>query len=173
MVYVELFWRFLLISLVAFGGGQAALPLVEYTAVHETRWITPAMFGAAIALAYVTPGPVLIVATFVGYQVAGIAGAVTATVGAFIAPWALAVLVARQLARFAQHPALRDFGRTAAPAVVGLLGVTALDVGRVALAGSWPHVGIAGVVLVLAAATRINPVALLALGGILGYFLPN
>jgi chromate transporter len=173
MVYFDLFWRFVLISLLAFGGGQAALPLVERAAVHDTRWITPAMFGAAIALAYVTPGPVLIVATCVGYQVAGFSGAVTATVGAFIAPWTLAVLMAQHVAQFAQHPALRHFGQTAAPAVVGLLGVTILDVGREAVAGSWPQLGISGLVLGLAAWTRVNPAALLVLGGTLGYLISN
>jgi chromate transport protein ChrA len=64
------------------------------------------------------------------------------------------------------------FGRTAVPAVIGLLGLTILDLGREAIAGSWPHLGIAGLVLILAAATRVNPVALLALGGAIGYLLP-
>ncbi|HEV8439524.1 MAG TPA: chromate transporter [Methylomirabilota bacterium] len=171
MLYLDLFWRFVVISLLAFGGGQAALPLVERTAVHDARWITPAMFGTAIALAYVTPGPVLTVATFIGYQVASIAGAATATVGAFIAPWTLAVLLARQLARFAQHPVLHRFALTAAPAVVALLGVTILDVGREAIGDSWRHLGIA--VLALAAGTRVNPALLLVLGGVLGYVFSN
>ena len=169
MIYLDLFWRFALISLLAFGGGQAALPLVERTAVHDAHWITPAMFGAALALAYVTPGPVLIVSTFVGYQVAGIAGALVATVGAFLAPSTLAALLARQLGRLGQHPMLRRFGQAAAPAAIALLGVTILDLGREAIAPSWPHAGIALLVLILAASTRINAAALLVIGGALGY----
>ena len=164
MIYLDLLWRFGLISLIAFGGGQAALPLVERTAVHDAHWITSAMFGTAIALGYLTPGPVLIVATFVGYQVAGIAGALVATVGAFVAPWSLAAILAQQLGRYAQHPILRRFGRAAAPAVIALLGVTILDLGREALLGSWAHVVIAAAVLALAAGTRVNPAALLVLG---------
>jgi len=134
MVHVELFARFVLISLLAFGGGQAALPLVERVAVHEMRWITPSMFGAAVAFAYLTPGPVLIIATFVGYQVAGVSGALAATIGAFLAPWALAALAARQITRLAGHPLLRRFGTGAAPAVIGLLGVTTLALARDAVA---------------------------------------
>ena len=171
MVYLDLFWRFVLISLLAFGGGQAALPLVERAAVHEARWITPGMFGTAIALAYITPGPVLIVATFVGYQVAGLAGALTATVGAFLAPWTLAALLAHNITRFAQHPMLRAFGRMAAPAVIGLLGVTVVDIGRDVMGASWQYLGIGSLTLALAAGTRVNPAILLVLGGILGYVI--
>ena len=60
---VHLFWRFVLISLLAFGGGGAALPLVERLAVSETGWIAEQDFAAAVAFGYLTPGPVLITAT--------------------------------------------------------------------------------------------------------------
>jgi chromate transporter len=63
---LQLFSRFGLISLLAFGGGGAALPLVERLAVNETGWIAPQDFAAAVAFGYLTPGPVLITATFVG-----------------------------------------------------------------------------------------------------------
>jgi chromate transporter len=173
MIYLDLFWGFVVVSLLAFGGGQAALPLVERLAVHDMRWITPTMFGAAVALAYVTPGPVLILATFIGHQVAGVPGGLVATLGAFAAPWALAVLTARQVTRLARHPWLERFGSAAAAAAVGMLGATVLDIGRVTIAESWSHVAISGLVLGLAAATRLHPIALLALGGALGYVLPG
>jgi chromate transporter len=169
--HLELFVRFAVISLLAFAGGQAALPLVERTVVEETRWIPPSTFGAAVALAYLTPGPMLIVATFVGYQVAGISGALIATLGAFLAPAALAMLAAQQVSRFAQHPVLRRFGQGATPAVIGLLGVTAMVLSRDSVGASWPRLGIVAVVLALGAATRLHPAVLLALGGLLGYFL--
>lgn len=71
-------------SLLAFGGGQVALPLMEWAAVGA-GWVSPEDFAAAVAFGYVTPGPVLITATFVGYQAAGLAGVVAATVGVFSA----------------------------------------------------------------------------------------
>jgi chromate transporter len=170
LVYLELFARFMVISLVAFGGGQAALPLVERVAVQDTGWLTPSSFGAAVAFAYITPGPVLITATFVGQQVGGLLGALTATLGAFLAPWALAAATAQQAKRFAQDERLRTFGAGAAPAVIGILGVTVLSLGREAFV-SWPYLAIAVLVFAFAARTRIPPVFLLGGAGFLGWLL--
>src|SRR5688572_819562 len=93
----ELFGRWLLIGGLAFGGGQAALSLVERTVVADTGWLTPADFSTAIAFAFITPGPVLILAPFVGYHVAGVAGASAAAFGVFLIPWFLAAGSARLL----------------------------------------------------------------------------
>lgn len=170
MLHVELFVRFAIISLIAFGGGQAALPLVERVAVQDTGWLTPATFGAAVAFSYLTPGPVLIMASFVGQQVAGLSGALAATIGVFLVPWALAAAAAQQVKRVAQDWRLRAFGAGAAPAVVGILGVTVLDIGREALT-SWPYLGVGSAAFVIAAWTRTHPVVLLAAGGVAGWLI--
>ncbi len=163
----ELFWRFVLISLLAFGGGQAALPLIERIAVSETGWVSPQDFATAVAFGYVTPGPVLITATFIGYRAAGLGGALAATLGVFLMPWVLAAAAAQQLQRFLQHAWLRGFGRGAAPAVVGLLAVTALDIARHAFVG-WPYVLIAAVALPLALWTKVHPILILLGGAAIG-----
>jgi chromate transporter len=165
MIYLDLFLNFALISLLAFGGGQAALPLVERVSVAERHWITPAMFGTAVAFGYVTPGPVLITATFIGYQTAGIIGALTATFGAFLLPWIFSALAAQQIKRIAASPWLKAFGKAAAPAVIGLLGITMITLGQNAFTNVW-YVSIAVIAAVLAAATKIHPVFIL-LGGII------
>ena len=59
---LELIARFLVIGTLAFGGGQAALPLVERLAVADTGWLTPTQFATGVGLSYATPGPVLILA---------------------------------------------------------------------------------------------------------------
>lgn len=166
----ELFLRFLLISLLAFGGGQAALPLVEQVAVQQMRWVSASTFGAAVAFSYLTPGPVLIVAAFIGVQVAGAAGALAATAGAFLAPWLLAGVAARQVGRFASHPLLRDFGAGAGPAVAGLLGLTVVDLTRSA-GSTWAFVVIALGAALLALRPRVHPLFLLAAGAMLGWLL--
>jgi chromate transporter len=159
-VIIDLFFRFVLISLLAFGGGGAALPLVERLAVSETGWVSPQDFAAAAACGYVTPGPVLITATFIGYRAAGLSGAVSATVGIFLMPWLLAAAAAQQLQRFLQHPRLAGFGRGAAPAVVGLLGVTALSIAKQSFT-HWGYAVIALIALVLALWTKVHPILIL------------
>ena len=170
MTLAELFVRFAVVSVLAFGGGQAALPLVERLVVSEARWLSSSTFGTAVAFGYLTPGPVLITATFVGHRVAGLPGAVAATLGAFLMPWLLSTAAAQQAARWAQHPALRRFGAGATPAVIGLLGVTALALTREAVVGA-PQLVIGTVALVLLAVTRLHPAALLAGGGLAGWLV--
>jgi chromate transporter len=164
----DLFWRFVLISLLAFGGGGAALPLVERLAVGETGWVSPQDFAAAVACGYLTPGPVLITATFIGYRAAGLSGALTATVSIFLMPWLLAAAAAQQLQRFLQHPRLAGFGRGAAPAVVGLLGVTALNIAKHSVT-HWAYALIAIGALVFALRTKVHPLLILIGGVALGW----
>ncbi len=165
-VVFDLFWRWLLIGALAFGGGQAALSLVERTVVADTGWLAPADLSTAIGFAFMTPGPVLILAPFVGYHVAGLAGGLAATCGVFLIPWFLAAGSAQLLRVATQRPWVRAFGRGAAPAVVALLVVSAFDVGRASFIG-WPTVAIAGAALV-AIARRIHPVLVLAGGAVIG-----
>jgi chromate transporter len=162
----ELSWRFGLISLLAFGGG-AGTPLIERIAVRETGWITDREFGVAIAFAQVLPGPVMSVATFIGYRTAGLTGALAATLGIFLAPWVLAAATARHLGRLAHHRRLNGFRRGAAAAAAGLLGVTALSLARHSFAG-WAHMAIAGSAFLLALQARLHPAWILLGGALLG-----
>ena len=80
---IELFVSFFRIGAFGFGGGFALIPLMQQTVLGQ-HWLTPAQFLSAIAIGQMTPGPVAISATFVGFHVAGIAGAVAATLGIFL-----------------------------------------------------------------------------------------
>jgi len=162
----SLFSRFLVISLAAFGGGKAALPLIERVSV-AAGWISPQTFAASVGFGYMAPGPILILATFVGYQAAGVPGAVAATVGVFLAPMLLAGWAAASVERLSENRWLRAFGDGAAPAVVGLFGATAWSLARASVT-SWPLVCVAAAALVLAVRTKIAPGWLLVSGLIVG-----
>ena len=82
MIYLELFWSFFQIGLFSIGGGYAAMPLIQHQVVEVHPWLTMTQFSDIITISHMTPGPFSInSATFVGLQVAGVPGAVVATVG--------------------------------------------------------------------------------------------
>lgn len=131
---IELMLRFLIVGALAFGGGGAALPLVERLTVQETGWLTHDQFAFGVGLSYATPGPVLVLAAFVGQHVGGFAGAVVASIAVFAVPVALAGCAAQLLERFREIAWLAAFGRFAAAAAIGLLGVTLASFVRPVLA---------------------------------------
>jgi chromate transporter len=127
---LELFARFLVIGTLAFGGGQAALPLVERLAVADTGWLTPAQFATGVGLSYATPGPVLILAAFIGYYVTAVPGALVATLAVFSVPAVCAGFAAQVANKLKDAQWFRAFGQYAAAAAIGLLGVTLIALAR-------------------------------------------
>lgn len=82
MIYLELFWSFFQVGLFSIGGGYAAMPLIQNQVVDIHPWLTMTQFADIMTIAEMTPGPIAInSATFVGIQVAGLPGAVIATIG--------------------------------------------------------------------------------------------
>jgi chromate transporter len=141
---------FLRIGTVTFGGGFVMIPLIEAEVVDSHRWLTHQEFVDATALGQVTPGPVLITATFIGYRVAGTLGALVATISIFLPSFLMMVVAGSSLARFHTNKIVQSFLKGVTPAVVGLLVAAGISIGR---AGIHSWVGmliavIAGVVLV-------------------------
>jgi len=164
---------FLRIGTVTFGGGFVMIPLIE-AEVDSHHWLTHQEFVDATALGQVTPGPVLITATFIGYRVAGTLGALVATISIFLPSFLMTVVAGSSLARFHTNKIVQSFLKGVTPAVVGLLVAAGISIGR---AGIHTWVGmliavIAGVVLV-----RYRPNAIWVILGaglvrfVLGYFV--
>ncbi len=81
------------IGALAFGGGFTAIPLIQYEMVNQFHWLSTKEFLDGIALGQVTPGPILITATFVGYKVSGLFGATMATLGVFFPSFFILVVL--------------------------------------------------------------------------------
>jgi chromate transporter len=167
VILLELFIYFAVISMLAFGGGNAVISLLERISVERMQWVTPQDFAAAIGFAYITPGPVLITSAFIGYRAGGFSGALVATAGVFSIPLLLAIFAAHQIERYIHHPWLQGFGLGAGPAVIGLLGITVFVLGRQAFHG-WPYGVISGAALIFALFTRVSPILILIGGTVLG-----
>ncbi|NLH50277.1 MAG: chromate efflux transporter [Myxococcales bacterium] len=105
----------------AFGGGFAALPLMLHEAVGVHGWLSSSAIMDGIALGQVTPGPIVITATFIGYQAAGAAGAVAATVGIFLPSLFIVTFVEPYFRRLQSSPTFRGVTRGLTLSFVGLL----------------------------------------------------
>jgi len=141
---------FLRIGTVTFGGGFVMIPLIEAEVVDSHHWLTHQEFVDATALGQVTPGPVLITATFIGYRVAGTLGALVATISIFLPSFLMTVVAGSSLARFHTNKIVQSFLKGVTPAVVGLLVAAGISIGRAGI-HSWLGMliaVIAGVVLV-------------------------
>ena len=104
-----------------FGSGLAIVPFLQQGVVRDFGWLSEREFLDAVAMGMITPGPVVITAVFVGYLVAGLAGAVVAGLGVFLPPFLLVVLFAPWIMRHRAHPAVQGFTRGATAAAAGAI----------------------------------------------------
>jgi chromate transporter len=116
-----LFLFFATAGLVVFGSGLAIVPFLHGGVVEQRAWLTEAQFMDAIALSFLTPGPVVIMVAFIGFMVAGAAGAVAATAGVFLPAFVLVVMLAPQFARMLRNARLRAFVTGVTGAAIGAL----------------------------------------------------
>jgi chromate transporter len=115
---VELVWFFAKAGAFVFGSGLAIVPFLYGGVVHQHRWLTDQQFLDAVAVAMLTPGPVVITVAFIGYLVAGVAGAGAAAVGVFLPVYLFVVIPYPWFDRISENPQVKAFvaGVTAAAA---------------------------------------------------------
>ena len=130
MIYIQLFLSFLQIGLFSVGGGYAAIPLVQSLIVERQGWITMTEFTNLITIAEMTPGPIAVnSATFVGMQIAGILGAIIATLGCILPSCIIVTLLAYVYMKYRNMSLLQGTLASLRPAVVSMIakaGVTIL-----------------------------------------------
>jgi chromate transporter len=146
----------------AYGGGFAIVPSLHAAAVAG-GWISERQFANAVAVGKLTPGPVLLMATFIGYVAHGLPGALVATFTIFAAPFGLVVMLGGWLLRMRSRRSVRAALRGLTPAVVGLMAAAAVTLG--ASLRSTTDVAISVVTLLTLSRFSTNPVVVLVVAG--------
>lgn len=170
-ILLLLYWTFLKVGLFTFGGGYAMIPLMEAEVIAGHGWLTASEFLDIIAVAEMTPGPVSInAATFIGFRMAGIGGAVLATFGVVTPSLILLLLLGRLMMRLIRDPRAESFLKGLRPALIALILLAAFTLGREALVDLQTALIAAGL-LVLSILRNINPIYLILAGAALGLLL--
>jgi chromate transporter len=157
-------------SVLLFGGGYVFIPLIQRIVVDQYSWVTRQEFIDAIALGQVTPGPILISAAFIGYKVAGLAGATVATISIFTPPALLMLLCTRFLDRIKRSGGINAGLRGIRPAVIGMIAAAGVTVARTAPA-TWISVLIFGAALVALFRFKVETAWIIPAAGITGLLL--
>jgi chromate transporter len=172
----KLAFLFLRIGAVTFGGGFVMIPLIEQEVVKNMHWLTHQQFVDGMALGQMTPGPVLITATFIGYYVANLPGAIVATIAVFLPSLLITIIVGHPLERFRTNPQVKAFLSAVTPTVVGMMGAAFVNITQ---AGIHSYLGIliAAISSLILLKWRISPALVmlgtLLLGFLLKAFLPQ
>ncbi len=120
-IYSDLFREFSKVSLTLFGGGYVMIPILHDIIVERHSWLSGEEFALAISFGQITPGPILVSATYVGYQLAGFAGALLATLGIFVPSALLMVVVGSVFDKFQEKNLLSAIMAGVRPVVIALI----------------------------------------------------
>src|SRR5215831_3276388 len=163
----KLLWFFLKAGSLTFGSGLVIVPFLEQGLVRQYGWLDERQFLIAVAVGMISPGPVVITATFVGYLVAGFWGSLVSTVGIFLPSFILVLVVAPLLARHRSNPNIQGFVRGAYAAAIGTILGASFLLGRIAI-GDWLTVLIGAVSLVVLFRWKVSNPLLIAVTAIVG-----
>ena len=177
MIYVQLFLSFLQIGMFSFGGGYAAMPLIQGQVVTGHGWLTMSEFTDLITISQMTPGPIAVnSATFVGLKIAGIPGAIVATAGCILPSCIIVTILAKLYLKYRTMDLLQGVLKSLRPAVVAMIASAGLTIlmnafwgGRTVVLANTNYVMAAIFVLsfVLLRKTKLSPIAVMVLAGVL------
>ena len=176
MIYLQLFFSFLQVGLFSFGGGYAAIPLIQEQIVTKHGWLSMVEFTDLISISQMTPGPIAVnSATFVGNKIAGITGALVATAGCIFPSCIIVMSIAHIYLKNQNNQVVQEVLQSLHPAVIAMIasaGVTILITAfwgttlKISLQNTdWSMVIIFLLSLVLLRKTRISPILVMILAG--------
>jgi chromate transporter len=165
-----LFINMLAISLVSFGGGAAAL-FYDF-GVSRTNWITSNDLSAILAFGYATPGPAVFgIATFIGYKIAGMTGAIIGTFAIFVAPWLLAMLAAKYFGHLLKAKHAANFIKTVGLGAAGIVAYTAISLMPSHSLTNLSYLIITGLSFIVVTRWKVNPLYVLLASGLVSLFI--
>lgn len=183
MIYLELFWSYFQIGLFSIGGGYAAMPLIQHQVVEVHPWLTMTQFADIVTIAEMTPGPIAInSATFVGTMVAGLPGAIIATIGCVFPSCVIVMALAFIYYRFRGLSIVQGVLAGLRPAVVAMIASAGINLfftaiyGTTALPVNPGNMNVAALIIFLGAffilrKWKVNPIKTMAGSGIAGLIL--
>jgi chromate transporter len=166
-----LFLHFLSLSVFATGGAMALASDMHRYVVEEHGYITHLQFVNSIALAQASPGPNIMFVTVMGWQIAGVQGAIATTLGLSLPALVFPFIVSRLGRRKQFERTLKSLQGGLGPVALGLMASTSFLLVRQA-PGAWQGAAMIGVTVVLLALTRVRPVLLIFAAGAVGALLP-
>jgi len=158
---------FLKAGSLTFGSGLVIVPFLEQGLVQQFGWLDQRQFLIAVAIGMISPGPVVITATFVGYLVAGFWGSVVSTIGIFLPSFLLVLIAAPLLARHRGNPNVQGFVKGAYAAAIGTILGACILLGRIAI-GDWLTVLIGVVSLTILFRWKVSNPLLIAATAVVG-----
>ena len=160
-------WTFLKVGFVFFGGGFVLVPILHQKLVTQLHWLKNREFLDGVAISNLTPGPIAVLATFAGFHLHGVVGALAATLALFAPAMVLMTVLTLGYGRFKGNERFEDFLAGVSPAVAGLIVGAAFLLGPSALHGlaGWSLMALA---LVMLLRFKVHPVVPLAVGAMLG-----
>ena len=162
---------FLKAGSLTFGSGLVIVPFLEQGVVQQFGWLDQRQFLIAVAIGMISPGPVVITATFVGYLVAGFWGSLVSTIGIFLPSFLFVLIAAPLLARHRANPNVQGFVKGAYAAAIGTILGACILLGRIAI-GDWLTALIGIVALAILFRWKVsNPllIAATAVAGLIAY----
>jgi chromate transporter len=163
----KLFLFFLKAGSLTFGSGLVIVPFLEQGLVQQFGFLDERQFLIAVAIGMISPGPVVITATFVGYIVAGFWGSLVSTVGIFLPSFLLVLIAAPLLARYRLNPNVQGFVKGAYGAAIGTILGACVLLGKIAI-GDWLTALVAVASLAVLFRWKVNNPLLIAATAVVG-----